>query len=113
MLVPLIAVVAVITGVAYALSGMPITLGISFGFIMNAVSPGIIVAQMLGLASQGYGITNGEHISSTVLVIMQQVCLCCNMTSSLVLNIIVLCCYCCFVREAYSTNSSSPPGSLF
>lgn len=58
---PLVAVVAVVTGVSMAMVHMPALLGITFGFIMNATSPGIIVAQMLLLTSNGYGITNGTQ----------------------------------------------------
>jgi len=59
--VPLVAVVAIVTGVSMAMVHMPALLGITFGFIMNATSPGIIVAQMLLLTSNGYGITNGTQ----------------------------------------------------
>lgn len=60
MLIPLIAVLGTLTGMAIGIVAMPPMLAIAFGFIMNAVSPGIVVAQMLMLMSQGYGISNGE-----------------------------------------------------
>jgi len=51
---------AIMVGVAgYIIFGMPITLALSLGFILAAVSPAVVVGGMFGLQRRGYGVAKG------------------------------------------------------
>lgn len=56
---PGIAEAVVVCGMAVALFGMPVPLGLTLGFILAAVSPAVVVTGMFDLQTRGYGVRKG------------------------------------------------------